>query len=149
MTKPWLASRRCFGVSSVPWAKRYSEEHEWVEVSDGGKEATIGITDYAQKALGDVVFVELPEVAAQIEKGDTVGAVESVKAASDIYSPVTGTIAEVNEALSDKPSLLNKSPEKEGWIFKVEIESEAELDSLMDTEKYAAFVKGQEDKENE
>jgi len=114
-----------------------------------GKKQRLGLQTMLKKHWEMLSLWNCPRLRRRLKKGDTVGAVESVKAASDIYSPVTGTIAEVNEALSDKPSLLNKSPEKEGWIFKVEIESEAELDSLMDTEKYAAFVKGQEDKENE
>lgn len=102
---------------------------------------TIGITTYAAKALGDVVYVELPEVGLEIKKGDTIGAVESVKSASDILSPVSGTITESNHALEEKPAGINKSPEDEGWFAKIELSDGSELDSLMSKDDYDAFEK--------
>jgi len=114
----------------------YSESHEYVKVeSDFGY---IGITDYAQHALGNVVYVDLPEVDDEVEAGEEFGAVESVKAASDIIAPVSGTIVEVNEALDDKPELLNEDA-YENWIIKVELSDKSELDNLMDAQTYSAF----------
>lgn len=115
---------------------KYSKEHEWVR-TDGNK-AYIGITDFAQKALGSIVFVELPEVGSHIGAGDVLGAVESVKAASDIYSPVTGTVAEVNESLSDSPESINENADQ-CWIAVIEMENLGELDELMDREAYDRF----------
>lgn len=102
---------------------------------------TIGITTYASKALGDVVYVELPEIGLEITKGDTIGAVESVKSASDILSPVSGTITEANDVLADKPAVINKGPEGEGWFAKIELTDEKELEGLMSKEQYDAFEK--------
>ena len=116
----------------------YSESHEYVRVE--GDVAYIGITDYAQHALGNVVYVDLPEVDDEVEAGEEFGAVESVKAASDIISPVSGTIIEVNEALDDQPELLNEDA-YENWIIKVELSDKSELDSLMDAKTYATFCK--------
>ena len=116
----------------------YSESHEYVRVE--GDVAYIGITDYAQHALGNVVYVDLPEVDDEVEAGEEFGAVESVKAASDIISPVSGTIIEVNEALDDQPELLNQDA-YENWIIKVELSDKSELDSLMDAKAYATFCK--------
>ncbi|MDP5103288.1 MAG: glycine cleavage system protein GcvH [Erythrobacter sp.] len=116
----------------------YTDEHEWIDVEDDI--ATVGITDYAQGQLGDIVFVELPEVGAMIEQGKDAAVVESVKAASDVYAPITGEITEVNPALEDDPALVNSSPEEDGWFFKMTIAAEAELDALMDEEAYKAFV---------
>ena len=110
-------------------ARRLSQEHEWVRIE--GDIATVGITDHAQDQLGDVVFVDLPEVGATFEKDDTFGAVESVKAASDIYSPVTGEVTEVNDSLADEPSLVNSSAEGEGWMAKFKLAKPEELDGLM------------------
>lgn len=101
----------------------------------------MGITSYASKALGDVVYVELPEVGLEITKGDTIGAVESVKSASDILSPVSGTVTETNDVLGDKPGVINKGPEGEGWFAKIEIADQKELDGLMSKEEYDAFEK--------
>jgi glycine cleavage system H protein len=121
---------------------KISEDHEWVSLD--GDTATVGITDFAQKALGDVVFVELPEVGANVAKGDEVAVVESVKAASEIYAPVSGEITEVNSALEDAPDKINQSPLDDGWLFKIRLGSAGELDELMDEEAYASFVAGLE-----
>ena len=114
----------------------YSESHEYVKVD--GDFAFIGITDYAQHALGNVVYVDLPEVDDEVEAGEEFGAVESVKAASDIISPVSGTVVEVNEALEDQPELLNQDA-YENWIIKVELSDKADLENLMDAKAYEAF----------
>ncbi|GIX19838.1 glycine cleavage system protein GcvH [Erythrobacter cryptus] len=116
----------------------YTDEHEWIEVEDDV--ATVGITDYAQGQLGDIVYVELPEVGALIERGKDAAVVESVKAASDVYAPITGEITEINPALEDNPALVNSSPEDEGWFFRMTIADAGELDALMDEEGYKAFI---------
>jgi glycine cleavage system H protein len=117
---------------------KYSEEHEWVLVE--GDVATIGISDFAQDSMGDVVFVELPEVGDNIDSGQACGVVESVKAVSDIYSPVSGEIVEVNEELPDSPESINTSPYDAGWITKIKLTDATELDGLMDADAYRAFV---------
>ncbi|HUF05938.1 MAG TPA: glycine cleavage system protein GcvH [Candidatus Binatia bacterium] len=114
----------------------YSREHEWVRVEDG--RATIGITSFAANELGDIVFVELPEVGATLTQFGTFGVVESVKAVSDLYAPVSGEVIEVNEALRDAPELMNSDPFGEGWIAKVELGDRSELDALLDAAGYAA-----------
>ena len=116
----------------------YSESHEYVQVE--GEFAYVGITDYAQNALGNVVYVDLPEVDDEVEADEDFGAVESVKAASDLISPVTGTVVEVNEALEDKPELLNENP-FENWIIKVKLSDTDEIDNLMDAQSYEDFCK--------
>ncbi|KAI8847222.1 glycine cleavage system component H [Chytridium lagenaria] len=116
-------------------SRKYTADHEWISVQDGV--GTIGVTDYAQKALGDVVFIELPEVGKVISKQDNIGAVESVKAASDIYAPVSGEIIESNNALADEPSLINSSPYDKAWIVKIKLSSPEEVDALMDESAYA------------
>lgn len=121
----------------------YSEEHEWVRVEDDGV-AVIGITDYAQQQLGDVVFVELPDSGKDLAKGDEAAVVESVKAASEVYAAVSGTVGEVNEALAETPNLVNESPEADGWFFKMTLSDQSELEALMDEAAYASFVKGLE-----
>lgn len=118
---------------------RFTEDHEWIRVDDG--EGTVGITDYAQKQLGDVVFVELPETGADFAKGDEAAVVESVKAASEIYAPVSGEVTGRNEALEDEPGKVNESPEDDGWFFKLKLTSPDELEDLMDEEAYERFVK--------
>jgi glycine cleavage system H protein len=118
---------------------QYSEEHEWVEVE--GDIATVGISDYAQEQLGDVVFVELPEVGAEISAGDQIAVVESVKAASEVYSPISGEVIEINDALVDDPSGVNGDAEGEGWFFKMKLSDPTELEELMDSKAYAQFVK--------
>lgn len=119
---------------------KFTKEHEWVKAE---KEiAAVGISEYAQKELGDVVYVELPSVGDAIEKGDACANIESVKAVSDIYSPVTGEIVQVNEFLSDKPEAINKDPYGEGWVFKIKMNDASELDTLMDANAYDEYLKG-------
>jgi len=120
----------------------YSEDHEWITVESGS--GAVGITDYAQNALGDIVFVEVPEVGDDFAKGDEIAVVESVKAASEIYAPVSGKVTAVNEALEDEPALVNAHAESDGWFFKIEISDSDELKGLMDAEAYKAFVAGLE-----
>eukprot|EP00112_Aurelia_sp_Birch-Aquarium-sp1_P004254 Seg148.1 transcript_id=Seg148.1/GoldUCD/mRNA.D3Y31 product="Glycine cleavage system H protein mitochondrial" protein_id=Seg148.1/GoldUCD/D3Y31 len=117
--------------------RKYTSDHEWIKNVDGI--GIIGITDYAQDKLGDVVYVELPEVDADFSAGDSFGALESVKAASDLFSPVTGTVTEANEALTDSPGLINSSPHEDGWIVKLKLKNPEELDSLMSEEEYNKF----------
>lgn len=119
---------------------KYSEEHEWIRVEGG--EAVIGITDYAQHQLSDVVYVDLPEVGDIFEKGDILATVESVKAASDVYMPVGGEVLEINEALEDSPELVNKDPYGQAWFVRIAIHDPSELDDLMDADAYQAFVAG-------
>jgi len=125
-------------MSKVIEGLYYSESHEYVKVE--GEFGFIGISDYAQHALGNVVYVDMPDVDDEVEAGEDFGAVESVKAASDLISPVSGTVVEVNEALEDKPELINEDPYA-NWIIKVELSDKTELDSLMDAEAYEAFCK--------
>jgi glycine cleavage system H protein len=119
---------------------KFTKEHEWVKVD--GDEATVGISDYAQKELGDVVYVELPPVGDSFGKGDPCSNIESVKAVSDIYAPISGEITAANEALEDKPELINTEPYGGGWIFKLTIENQDELDELMDYGQYEEYIKG-------
>ncbi len=123
---------------SNPSDRKYAESHEWIKID--GDTAIVGITDHAQDALGDITFIELPEVDAEYGKGDDCAVVESVKAASDIYAPVSGTITEVNEKLEDEPELVNSSAFEDGWIFKLSNIDTAQLDSLMDAEQYEKFL---------
>jgi len=116
----------------------FTEDHEWVDVD--GDVGTVGITDYAQSQLGDIVFVDVPEEGKTVSKGDDAAVVESVKAASDVYSPVSGTVIEGNGDLADNPGLVNEDPEGEGWFFKLTLSDPSELDGLMDEAKYEAFV---------
>lgn len=117
---------------------KYSKDHEWINAADANA-AVVGITVHAQDALGDVVFVDLPEVGAQFAQGDVAGVVESVKAAADVYMPVSGEIVEVNEALRADPSLANSDPLNTGWFFKVKLSDASQLDALMDETAYSAF----------
>lgn len=117
----------------------YTKEHEWIQAKD--KVGKVGITDFAQKELGDIVFVELPKVGKHLNAHDSLGSVESVKAVSDIYSPVSGQVMEVNERLATEPELLNKDPHGEAWIIKVQIENPAELKALLTAEQYEAYIK--------
>ncbi len=119
-------------------ARYFTAEHEWIEID--GDTATVGITDYAQGQLGDIVFVEVPDEGAQLTKGGDAAVVESVKAASDVYSPVTGTVIEGNQQLEEDPALVNTAPEGEGWFFKLTIADASELEGLMDEAGYKAFV---------
>jgi glycine cleavage system H protein len=117
---------------------KYTEEHEWVMVEKGL--AVIGITDFAQDALGDVVFVELPEVGAVLEAGKAFGVVESVKAVSDIYAPISGTVEAINDDLVETPEILNTSPYEDGWMIKIRMADAADADGLMDVEAYQALI---------
>jgi glycine cleavage system H protein len=120
---------------------KYTQDHEWVRAE--GDAATIGITDHAQNALGDVVFVDLPEVGREVAAGEAIAVVESVKAASDVYAPIAGRIVEVNSALTDDPGLINREPTGEGWFFKIEPSDASSITALMDESAYAAFVDSQ------
>jgi glycine cleavage system H protein len=121
--------------------KRYTEDHEWVMVSGG--EATVGISDHAQEQLGDIVFVELPEVGKTLSKGKEAAVVESVKAASEIYAPADGEVTAVNEALNDEPGKVNSDPEGDGWFFKMKLSDPSQVEKLMDAAAYKAFADGQ------
>jgi glycine cleavage system H protein len=118
---------------------KYSNEHEWIRVE--GDVGTIGITNYAQEQLGDVVFVDVPQAGRKVAKGESIAVVESVKAASDIYAPVSGEIVEGNKALTDSPGDVNAEPMGKGWFFKIKLANKSELDGLMDEKAYDAFVK--------
>jgi glycine cleavage system H protein len=122
----------------IPTDLRFSKDHEWVRVE--GTTATIGITDYAQDALGDVVFVSLPDVGAIVEQGGAVGEVESTKSVSEVYAPVGGTVQTVNEALRDSPEVLNADPYGQGWICTVELTEPGQLDALLDAAGYAQLT---------
>ena len=117
---------------------KYTREHEWIRIE--GDTATVGITFYAQEQLGDVVFVELPEADTSADQGAEVAVAESVKAASDIYAPVTGTIVESNSELSDRPELVNEDPENDGWFFKMNLSDTSELEDLLDEADYQTFI---------
>jgi glycine cleavage system H protein len=118
--------------------KRYTKEHEWVSMD--GDIATVGITDHAQEQLGDVVFVELPEVNRQVTAGEACAVVESVKAASDVYAPLTGKVVETNPGIIDDPALVNSDAEGEGWFFRLELDDTAAFDALMDADAYDEYV---------
>jgi glycine cleavage system H protein len=121
-------------------SRYFTKDHEWIEV-DGDK-GTVGITDYAQGQLGDITFVELPGEGSEVKQGDSVSVVDSVKAASDIYSPVSGTVTEVNGDLEEQPELVNSDAEGDGWLFRIAIADAGELGSLMDKAAYDAYVAG-------
>lgn len=124
---------------NTPKDLRYAASHEWARLEDDDH-VTVGITDYAQEQLGDVVFVELPEVGKQVRKGAQVAVVESVKTASDIYAPVSGTVAAVNTALDSAPEALNEDPYQRGWMFRIRVDDASELDDLLDADGYQAAV---------
>ena len=126
-------------MSDIPSELKYSKEHEWVRLEGDGT-AVIGITDHAQELLGDMVYVELPEVGDNVATGDETGVVESVKAASDIYAPISGEIIEVNEELSDTPENVNSEPYESGWLYIVTISDEADLDDLLTADEYADLI---------
>jgi len=117
----------------------FTKEHEWIRVD--GDSATVGISDHAQEALGDIVFVEVPEAGRRVSKGREAAVVESVKAASDVYSPVSGEVTEGNQTLADDPSLVNSDPEGQGWFFKLKLDNPSELDGLMDEGAYREWIK--------
>jgi glycine cleavage system H protein len=123
-------------MSNVPSELKYVASHEWIR-EEGDGVVTIGITDHAQDLLGDVVFVELPDLDAEIAAGDDIGVVESVKAASDVYAPLSGKVIAVNEELEDAPELVNSDPYGDGWFFKIQLSDPAELESLLDADSYA------------
>ncbi|HEY3056300.1 MAG TPA: glycine cleavage system protein GcvH [Thermoanaerobaculia bacterium] len=125
-------------MANTPEDNRYAKSHEYVHVE--GDTGTIGITDYAQKELGDVVFVELPQVGTQLDMGDELGSIESVKAVSELFSPIGGEVTEVNEALADKPELVNTDPYGDGWMIKIRLSSPDEIDELMTAEDYDDYV---------
>jgi len=120
----------------------YTKDHEWVQVK--GEEAVVGITDFAQKQLGDVVYVELPAVGTQLEAQQTIGTIESVKAVSDIYSPILGEVIAVNLALNSSPELVNQAPHSQGWIVRLRMKNKADLDNLMNAADYEKFLEGLE-----
>ncbi|MDU0445609.1 glycine cleavage system protein GcvH [Staphylococcus haemolyticus] len=123
---------------AVPSELKYSKEHEWVKVE--GNTVTIGITEYAQGELGDIVFVELPEVDDEINEGDTFGSVESVKTVSELYAPVSGKVVESNEELEDTPEFVNESPYEKAWMVKVELSDESQLDELLSADQYKEMI---------
>ena len=125
-------------MTTTPEDSRYAKSHEYVHLE--GDVATIGITDYAQKELGDVVFVELPQVGSQLEQNEELGSIESVKAVSELFAPVTGEVTEVNERLRDKPELVNSDPYGDGWMIKVRLSDPTEVDELMTAEEYEEYV---------
>jgi glycine cleavage system H protein len=125
-------------MANTPEDNRYAKSHEYLHVE--GDTGTIGITDYAQKELGDVVFVELPQVGSQLEMGDELGSIESVKAVSELFTPVGGEVIEVNEALADKPELVNTDPYGDGWMVKIRLADATEADELMGAEEYEEYV---------
>ncbi|MDX1635550.1 MAG: glycine cleavage system protein GcvH [Marinobacter sp.] len=126
-------------MSDIPQDLKYIETHQWVRVADDGT-ATVGITDFAQEQLGDVVYIGVPDVGVTVTGGEEAGVAESVKSASDVFSPVTGEVLAVNEALEDEPEIVNEDPYGEGWLFRVRLSDPGELDGLMDAEAYAAHV---------
>jgi glycine cleavage system H protein len=130
-------------MSNVPKELLYTRSHEWVRREDDGS-VTIGITDHAQELLGDLVFVEVPEVGASFAAGDDCAVVESVKAASDVYSPVSGEVVEANELLGNTPETINSDPYGDGWIFRIKPEDDSELDDLMDADTYADQIAAEE-----
>lgn len=123
---------------SIPKDLRYTQEHEWVKVE--GNKVRVGITDFAQHELGDIVFVELPEVGDAVTLNEPFGSVESVKTVSELYSPVSGTVVEINEALSDSPEFVNESPYENAWMIVVELSDEAEVEALLTAEAYEALI---------
>jgi glycine cleavage system H protein len=127
-------------MSEVKANLKYSKEHEWVEVLDGNR-VKVGISAFAQHQLGDIVFVELPETGAEVAAEESMGTVESVKAVSDVYSPVSGKVVEANEFLADAPETINTDPYEQGWIAVIELNKPDELDQLLSADEYAAFIK--------
>ena len=124
----------------IPQGLYYTKEHEWAELD--GDIVTVGITDYAQGELGDIVFVELPEIGASVEQNNAFGTIEAVKAVADLYAPVSGEIVEVNTALEDTPELVNQAPYGDGWMVSIRISDESELEDLMDADAYIKLIEG-------
>lgn len=127
-------------MSDVPDDLKYTAEHEWVRVNDGGSTIRVGITDYAQSALGDVVYVSLPSIGASVDAGAAFGEVESTKSVSDLYAPVAGTVVARNDALDQQPELINSDPYGEGWIVEIEMTDPASLDGLLDAGTYGTLA---------
>ena len=125
----------------------YTKEHEWVRLENDG--LVVGITDYAQESLGEIVYVELPEEGSKVARAEAFGVVESTKAVSDLYAPVSGTVIEVNDTLLDSPELINEDPYEDGWMIRIELSDENELDKLLDAAEYAAFIEEEKNKEEE
>ena len=128
-------------MSEIPAELRYASSHEWAKNDDGT--VTVGITAHAQDAMGDLVYVELPEIGQVVAAGDEAGVVESVKAASDIYAPVSGEIVEINDALEDEPELVNNAPYEGGWLFKIAMSEEGDLDNLLTADQYQAQIESE------
>ncbi len=126
-----------------PQGLKYSREHEWVKVEEGM--AIVGITEFAQAELGDVVYVELPEVGVTVEANNTFGVVESVKAVSDLFAPVTGKVAEVNSQLEEQPELVNRFPYEDGWMIRIEMSDESEVDGLLEADEYKSYIEEEND----
>ena len=124
----------------VPDDRKYTQEHEWIQIEDGV--GTVGLTDFAAGELGDVVFVELPEVGAEFSQGDPIGTIESVKAVADLFFPVTGEVIAVNEAVVDNPEIVNSDPLEDGWLLKVRLSDMAEMDQLLDAAAYGELLGG-------
>lgn len=125
----------------IPEELKFTEDHEWVLVENDV--VTVGVSDFAQESLGDIVFVELPNVGAKVEAGKAFGVVESVKAVSDVYAPVSGQVVEINEELPDAPEVINTSPYEDGWMIKIKLEDPSELDALMDADAYQEFLENE------
>ncbi len=135
-------------MSEIPEDLKYSDSHLWVR-SEGGRMVTVGLTDHAQGLLGEVVFVELPELHQDVEAGEEAGIVESVKAASDLYSPVTGKVTEINAALESTPDLVNSDPYGDGWLYRIQLEDKNELETLMDAGAYEKCLEEEEELDEE
>jgi glycine cleavage system H protein len=127
-------------MSDVPDDLKYTAEHEWIRSSGGSSTVRVGITDYAQEALGDVVYVSLPEVGAAVVKGAAVGEIESTKSVSDIYAPLSGTVSARNEKLDENPELINSSPYGDGWILEIDVSDKSETDALLDAAAYGTLA---------
>ncbi|XP_062442780.1 glycine cleavage system H protein, mitochondrial [Rhea pennata] len=138
-----LAARRLATSSLLLSARKFTDKHEWISVENGI--GTVGISNFAQEALGDVVYCSLPEVGTKLNKHDEFGALESVKAASELYSPLTGEVTEINAALAENPGLVNKSCYQDGWLIKMTVENPTELDELMNEDAYERYIKSIED----
>ncbi|XP_026273221.1 glycine cleavage system H protein, mitochondrial [Frankliniella occidentalis] len=139
-TRDWdLCHRRLFSSSETLLGRKYTDKHEWIQMD--GKIGTVGISHYAQDALGDVVYAQLPDVGQDVTQKEECGALESVKAASELYSPVSGKVVEKNAAVEEKPGLINMSCYEKGWLFKVELSKPGEVDELMDEDQYQQFLK--------
>ena len=130
-------------MSNIPTELRYAKSHEWVRIEEDGS-LVVGISDHAQDQLGDVVYVELPEIGQVLSVGDEAGVVESVKAASDVYSPVSGEVIEINPLLEDDPEMINTQPYEDGWFYKLQPSDSIELDDLMNSDSYCEFINSED-----